>query len=85
MRYRKNANPSWTEELLRAQFEESKVRTFENVEFVSEILGAFQELSNQMTVYSDDVTELLYKFKEYASYTKWIMKQVCKTLVWIVF
>ncbi len=92
MRYRKNANPTWTgfEELLRAQFEDSnldyKVRTqffhLKMTDSFPKYLARFQELLNQMTVYSDNDTEILYKFtdglvKEYALAVR---RDKCETL-----
>ena len=92
MRYRKNANPTWTgfEDLLRSQFEDSnldyKIRTqffhLKMTDSFSKYLTRFQELLNQMTDHSGDDTDILYKFtdgltKEYALAVR---RDKCETL-----
>ena len=92
MRYRKNADPTWTgfEDLLRAQFEDSnldyKVRTqffhLKMTDSFPKYLARFQELLNQMTIYSENDIEILYKFtdglvKEYALAVR---RDKCETL-----
>ena len=92
MRYRKNANPTWTgfEDLLRSQFEDSnldyKIRTqffhLKMTDSFPKYLTRFQELLNQMTDHSGDDTDILYKFtdgltKEYALAVR---RDKCETL-----